>query len=385
MSRDNRLLAAAMLLWGLGEGLFMFSQPLYLRQLGADPVGIGTALALAAAATGLAHLPAGYLADHLGRKTVLVAGFGLGALAALLMFLAPNLALFVPALVLYNLTTFVLAPLSAYITEARGGQTVQRALTLVFAAFWAGNILSPAAGGWIGETFGLRYSFGVSLFLFAGSLGLMLLLHNQPVVPARAGAGRYAHLLRNQPFQRVLGLSLAALVCLQVGLPLMPNFLQEVRGLNVALIGVLGSVNAIGITTANVVFGRVRRPGIGLVIGLLATGLAMALLLAAQGLPFLVAAYLLRSGWNLAVGLTLAQVGRLVDPAEIGMAYGLLETTAAAAQTIGPLAAGALYAARPDLPFLLCLGLCVTALPFVWRLVPRQDAHSDLETSAAGQ
>jgi predicted MFS family arabinose efflux permease len=379
MSRDNRLVALSLLFWGLGEGLFIFIQPLYLRELGADPVGIGTALSLAAASAGLAHLPAGYLADHLGRKNVLVAGFGLGALAALLMFLAPDLRLFVPALMLYNLTGFVLAPLSAYITEARGAQTVQRALTLAFAGFWAGNIVSPAIGGWIGETFGLRYTMGVSLFLFLASTSLLLLLRAQPIVPPQAGGARYAPLLRNRPLLGFLALTVTALFAVQVGLPLMPNFLQEVRGLDVGLIGLLGSVNALGVTAANLVFGRLSRPRIGLLIALSATAAALALLLATGSLPLLFGVYLLRSGWNLAVSMTLAQVGRMVNLAEIGLAYGVLETMIALAQMLGPLAAGALYAAQPALPFQISLVLSLLALPLVWRFAPRRDAHSEAE------
>lgn len=383
MSRDNRLLAFALLLWGLGEGLFFFVQPLYLRELGADPVGIGTALSLAAASAGLAHLPAGYLADHLGRKTVLVAGFGLGALAALFMFLAPDLRLFVPALMLYNLTGFVLAPLSAYITEARGAQTVQRALTLVFAGFWAGNIVSPAVGGWIGQTLGLRYSIGASLILFLASTGVLLLLRAQPVVPAHSSGARYRPLFRNRPFLGFLALTVAVLFAVQVGLPLMPNFLQEVRGLDVALIGLLGSVNALGVTAANLIFGRLSRPRVGLLIALSATAAALALLLATGSLPLLFGVYLLRSGWNLAVSMTLAQVGRMVSQAEIGLAYGVLETMVALAQMLGPLAAGALYAAQPARPFQVSLALSLLALPLIWRFAPRRDAHSETEALAA--
>ncbi|MBP7690294.1 MAG: MFS transporter [Anaerolineales bacterium] len=381
MSRDNRLLVLALFFWGLGEGLFIFIQPLYLRELGADPLGVGAALSLAAAAAGLAHLPAGYLADHLGRKTMLVAGFALGAAAALGMFLARDLRFFVPALMLYSLTGFVLAPLSAYITEARGQQTVQRALTLVFAGFWAGNILSPAIGGWIGQTFGLRYAIGASLILFAVSTGLLLGLRAQPVVPPQPGGARYAPLLRNRAWLGFLALTGALLLAMQVGLPLMPNFLEEVRGLEVGVIGLLGSINALGVTGANLVFGRLRRPWLGLLIAQGAAAAALGLLLAFTGLPWLMAAYFLRAGWNLALSMILAQAGRMVSQAELGLAYGVTETVVAGAQMLGPLAAGALYAWAPALPFQVSLGLVLLTLPLVWRFAPRRDAHSEAEAA----
>jgi len=42
MSRDFKLVVSSMLTWGLGEGIFYIFQPLYMQQLGADPILIGT-------------------------------------------------------------------------------------------------------------------------------------------------------------------------------------------------------------------------------------------------------------------------------------------------------------------------------------------------------
>jgi hypothetical protein len=44
---------------------------------------------------------------------------GLRALACLLAFLAASLWIFVAALVLYSLTSFVMSPMSSYVTEAQ--------------------------------------------------------------------------------------------------------------------------------------------------------------------------------------------------------------------------------------------------------------------------
>ena len=46
MSRDLKIVSAAMLTWGLGEGMFYIFQPLYIQQFGADPVLIGTILGI---------------------------------------------------------------------------------------------------------------------------------------------------------------------------------------------------------------------------------------------------------------------------------------------------------------------------------------------------
>ncbi len=74
MSRDLVLIACALMTWGLGEGMFYFFQPLYLQELGADPLKIGSILGLVGLATMLAYLPAGYLSDRIGRRPLIWTG-----------------------------------------------------------------------------------------------------------------------------------------------------------------------------------------------------------------------------------------------------------------------------------------------------------------------
>ena len=41
LGRDNRLILTSLFLWGSGEGLWIYIQPLYTKRLGASPVQIG--------------------------------------------------------------------------------------------------------------------------------------------------------------------------------------------------------------------------------------------------------------------------------------------------------------------------------------------------------
>ena len=79
MARDLILVAISLFTWGLGEGAFLSFQPLYLQQLGADPLRIGAILGGYGLAATLAHIPAGYIADRLGRRPVMWAAWIVGA------------------------------------------------------------------------------------------------------------------------------------------------------------------------------------------------------------------------------------------------------------------------------------------------------------------
>ncbi|MCC7360370.1 MAG: MFS transporter [Anaerolineales bacterium] len=369
-----RLLALALFTWGLGEGLFIYIQSLYLSELGADPQTIGGVLAAAALAAGLAHVPAGMLADRLGRKPLLLAGWMVAFGSGAVMFVARDLAVFVPALVAYNFTTFIIAPLNAYAAAARGTASVQRAISFTSASFWAGTIISPAVGGLIAAVSELRMVFGAATVVFVVSTGVLALIRPQPREALLSGQSRYGGLLRNRRFLGFLALMFAAMFAMQVGMPFMPNFAAEVRGLDVGLVSLLGSANSLGTVGFNLYFGqRLPRRAFMLAQGLMAASLG--LLLVAGGY-WLFLAYFLRAGWYLAHNMSAAQVGRVVAPAEMGLAFGLTETVAAAATVVGPLLAGVLYARAPALPFQVSLALVVLTLPLVWRFAPRRDAHT---------
>ena len=69
--RDLYLVAFSLLIWGMGEGLFYIFQPLYIQQLGANPILIGSVLGINAVGMTLSQIPAGYLADRIGRRPLM--------------------------------------------------------------------------------------------------------------------------------------------------------------------------------------------------------------------------------------------------------------------------------------------------------------------------
>jgi predicted MFS family arabinose efflux permease len=258
---------------------------------------------------------------------------------------------------------------------------VQRAITLVSASYWAGNVLSPALGGWIGGGLGLRQVFGVAVIAFMASTLALLPLKPQPLSHPAAGESRYGLLFRNQRFLGFLALVFVAMVPMQLGVPFLPNYMADVRHLRVEAIGLLGSVNSLGVVLVNVTLGQ-RIPRRGFLFGQALIGISMLLVLFAAGAAWYGLAYFCQAGWNLARSMATAQVGRVVEKQEIGLAYGITETMSGAAIIIASQVAGLLYARSAALPFQVSLVLVGLALPLVWWLAPRRDAHS-LEPATA--
>ena len=163
---DLNLLSISLLIWGLGESLFLIFQPLYLQELGADPVKIGVILSGGLLVMALAQIPVGIVADRFGRRFLLFASWGLGFVAALIMGIARSLTWFVVGLLIYNLTGAVVGVMNSYISHARGDWSVGRAVTYVLAFFNAGSLIGPLVGGVLAERFGLHSIVGAATSLF---------------------------------------------------------------------------------------------------------------------------------------------------------------------------------------------------------------------------
>ncbi len=360
MTRDLRLIALSLLIWGVGEGMFIFFQPVYLRELGADPVQIGGILGLAALGMLISHIPAGALADHVGRKSLMVVSWILGMVASGMMALARGLPLFVAGLVLYSFTVFVMSPMSSYITQARGTWSPARALTTVTAGFSAGAILGPVIGGQLGEQFGLRSVYALSTGIFVLSTLLIVFIRPQPIDPAHDGH-RYRALLGNRRLAGFLGLVFIVNFAMYLPWPLTPNFLQEVHAVSVSQIGFLGAFTGLGVVLFNLALGHLPAKR-GLLIGqALVAGAALALW-RGQGFGWYAAGYFLFAGYRTARSLITATIHGLVSPAELGLAFGTNETVAAAGLMAAAPVAGLLFARQAALPFPVGVGLILFGL-----------------------
>ena len=181
MSRDLRLIAVSLFLWGMGESTYLLFQPLYLQELGASPLVIGTILGSAGIFMTLSHIPAGILADRIGRREVMWAAWILGVSSGLIMALARSLAIFTLGIILYGVTSFVIAPLNSYITTARNRWTTAQAISFVSGMYNLGAILGPIIGGWIGDQWGFPKIYLTATLVFICSTIIIFFISAQPI------------------------------------------------------------------------------------------------------------------------------------------------------------------------------------------------------------
>ena len=371
MSPNLILLGISLMIWGVGEGMFFIFQPLYLQELGANPVTIGGILGAAGIAMAVAHIPAGHLADRIGRKPLLQVAWIIGVLATWIMALAPSLPLFVFGIMIYSITAFVSSPMSSYVTAGRGKLSVGRALTLVSALYNSGAILGPWLGGQIGQYFGLR-----TIYIFAGCLFIIssvvlffiksqpIEVHNEEKINNKVIDRRFIS------YQLIIFLAGFSMYLAQ---PLSSNYLRNQQELSLNSIGILGSISSIGIVILNLGLGSLNAH-LGYLLGQLSVCLFNLILWQGTGFSWFCLAYFLVGGYRITRSLATAQTRNLVHQSRMGFAYGITETVGSSAIILASPVAGFLYTIQPTLMYVIGFCMIIISMVISARYIPRPEA-----------
>ena len=360
MPRDLILLAVGLFIWGFGESAFFAFQPLYLQQLGADPVQIGAILGAYGVAGGLAHIPAGYLADRIGRRPLLWIAWIQGLLATWIMALASELGVFVVGMVIYGMTMYVSAPLNSYVAAGRGSLSTSRALALTSASYSSGIILGPLVGGWIGQRFGYQPIFFFAASLFILSTILVLNLRPQPIAHHQQHTLSQG-LFQNRRYLVFLAVSWLAVLAMYLPQPLTPNYLQNERGINLMQIGQAVSVSGLGIVVMSLTLGRMGSLW-GFLVGQVFVAAFALLIWRGTSISWYLLAYFLLGGFRAARLMSVAYIRSLVQDAQLGLAYGAAETLSSIVLVIAPPLAGLLYQQTPQLVYPVALAILTMSL-----------------------
>ncbi len=350
--RMIRLLIISEILWALGEGLFFYLIPVYVQELGATPPQIGIALGIGELILTAIYLPVGWVADRLRHKPLMLGGWIAGLIGVLGMAVATDWRTFIPGLTLYLVSGYCLPIIHAYVARMAGPIPLERAFPLLSASYALGGVLTPALGGWLAQGWGLRRVLFLSAGLFSLSTLAAILLPADPS-PSPLDHQSSREFWRGIPWP--FGLALLALFTTsQVGLVLLPNFLQQSGGWTKAHLGLFASLQALGTILLGPVLGRWDE-GRARPLGLLsAWGLGwiafLILRIGLRQLPVVIGAMILLGGIYAGYSLAAARILRLSARGTRATSSALVHTARSLAVTLAAPAAGFLFALEPTYP-----------------------------------
>ncbi len=375
MNRNLFFVAAALFLWGFGEGMFINFVPIYLDvQFLLSKYEIGLILGAFGFSMAITHIPAGRLADRVGRRPLLIGAWLLGLVSTALMGFAQALPLFLIGLFAYGLTAFVSSPLSSYVTAARGKWPVATVLSLTTATYGMGMVLGPVTGGWIGDHYGMRMSFYVAAFIFVFSNLFMFFIEHQPIDHHDPDAPPPS-LRSNKRFVGLVGVLAFSIFAMYFAQPLTPNFLEGVRGLSLSETGLVFTVGALGNSLMALAFSRVN-PRRGFLAAQVLVILFAFLIWKGASLPVFALGYFLLGGFRAGRPMAMAQARALVHESQMGITYGILETVSAIILILTPPIAGFLFERDPMIIYPLAIVLISAALIVSSLFLPRKVSHA---------
>ena len=375
MNRNLPFVAAALLSWGFGEGMFFNFVPIYLdRQFHLNEYAIGLVLGAFGLSMAVTHIPAGRLADRIGRRPLLITAWLLGLFSTVIMGIAFSLSLFLIGLFGYGLTAFVSAPLSSYMTAARGEWPVSMVLALTTATFGLGTVLGPVTGGWIGDHYGMRMSFIVAAFIFVFSNFVMFFIEAQPIDHHDPDAPP-PHLLSNKPFVMLMGMLTFAIFAMYLAQPLTPNFLAGVRGLSLSQTGIIFTTGALGNSMMAILFSRVE-PRRGFLLAQMLVILFAILIWKGASLPIFALGYFLLGGFRAGRPMAMAQARELVHDSQMGITYGIMETISSIIFILTPPLAGVLFEHDPMIIYPLAIGLILISIFVTYQFSLRKVSYA---------
>jgi DHA1 family multidrug resistance protein-like MFS transporter len=373
---------AGAFLFNLGQGVLRPTMPLYMQAVFAANYRMVTAIpTVFGIGKWIVSLPAGYLQDRLGRRTLMTAGLLVIAVSDVASAMASSFDVFfvLRALAGVGWAMFGTVATTTMIAQP-AGRGRGRAVSLLLMSETAGLLLGSAAGGWVYTVLGVTSP----LIFEAACMVVGAVVVAGWTMPGPRSTSHVPHGWRGltavlrEPAVLVMGVTNAALVTVHAGVLvfLYPLYLVSRAGLGAQTVGLLIALTVLGRLFALWLGGTLsdrwgRLPA--LIPGLLAYA-------ALVGTTTFITDLLLLALWSLMIGaasgfvgpLPAALVGDRVATAEHGIAVGWLRTMTDSGQVLGPLLMGAL-ADGVDLaaPFLVATALLI-ASAWSCRFVPRR-------------
>jgi DHA1 family multidrug resistance protein-like MFS transporter len=366
-------IVGAVFVSGTGIGSLLPILPLFLRERGASYSLVGVIVGAALAAQAIGQWPAGWLAERIGRREMMVVGL-LVAAAASLMFLLPlSVDWLVAVRFLQGLGFAAAAPAEvALVADVVPADQLGRSYGWVSAARQSGIIVGPAIGGLL-AVFGRWTVFAVTGGALAGAALVAALTLPKSVRHPRADVSIARVFVRSTR----VGVALRAVATMTIGLGLLIGIYDVVWSLYMRqlgasdfLIGLSFTLFALPLVAATPFAGwsSDRWDRRWLAFSSVTIGSIMALVY-----PFLSAIPIV-----IGVGIVEGALWAFTEPAmnsflmeavpdRRGEAQGVVGTAMSASMAIGSLLGGSLFALGLGVPFFVAggvgVGFALAAVP----------------------
>jgi len=361
LNRDLKLIFVSNLIGALGDGLYAYILPTYIRTLQASSTDVGSLFSIFTLGTALTIIPGGFLADRFDRKKVMILGWIIWVPVPLIFSVATHWAQLIPVMGLYGF--FIAGPAtSAYVVTFARKDRVTLTYTLMSSSWWLGYIFSPALGGYLSTLIGMRWVFFLAFIFYALATSVLFLIKSQRVEKAQMSQTDPS--ISNSPHvEKIVLLSLffaTVFFFLSLVRPLVVQLFEDSYGLERFHIGVLGSITFLGSAFFSIRLGKVGDKSgkmVAATIALLVGGFSFGLFIYFRNFYALAFASFLNGASYMLWSLMGASVGSITPEASRGRWISVSQMSVTLAASIAPYIGGIMYESSSFTPFYIIIGV----------------------------
>ncbi|KAA3644907.1 MAG: MFS transporter [Chloroflexi bacterium] len=380
-----RLFLFSMVLANIAGGMIWFLLPLYLADLGASVTQIGLTFTITGFVLLALQIFGGYLSDTIGRLQTIAIGSVGGLLGDILLLLAPGWGWAVVAIAISEVSAAAVVPsFPSFIAEQSTEEQRGRVFGISESIYMVVNVIAPLLAGFLASSLGFKAMIGIATFIYAIAVVLRIWMarNAQQTVDGNGGKPSFSG-LRQQLFTTfglitAGGLLLWLLVTdgvrdisMRLSSELVPLYLEQVGGLSIQNIGVLGALFGLGWMLSTIPsgwaadrFGERR----SIAAGFFVQFVSFMLLVNADSLwSFGFAWFLFGAGVGTMNPAFQSLVSKAVPANMRGMAYGFFQTSLGFLSLPAPFIGAQLWERfNPQLPFILTGLLALVGMVLAW-------------------
>lgn len=373
----------AMILANIAGTMTDLLMPIYLTELGASVEQVGLVFTISSAVILVLQIMGGWISDSIGRLRAIAIGSVGGVLGFVFLLLAPTWQWVLLALAVNRIPFALVGPsFSAFIAENSSEENRGRVYGLTDTLYQIVGVVGPPLGGFLAGQFGFRFMLAVATAFYTIAAGLRIWMART----MKSAGERAPEKLTLASFRSSLGLIGGLLlgggvitwifltdgvrdVAFRLSGELEPLYLEQVIGLSLAEIGLLGSFFSIAMMVMPILSGRLGdRYGerVPIALGFLVMFAAFVVFLLGRAFPLFVVTWVL---FGIGVGLFSpayqSLISKVVPPHLLGTFNGIFFSSLGLLSLPAPWVGALLWERfEPRLPFLItAIVALVTVIP----------------------